>query len=1064
MKNKKKRKQSHPKKEQPISLKLRQALTLQNEGDLEKAASLYTEILKKEPNNRDALHLSGVIALHAQNFDKAKKMITQAIKVCPNISQFHINLGLAHASLLEYAQAEICYKNSIKIDPKNIEGWFQLGNICRLTGRKEESIPHYQTSLKLNPNHSETLNNIGNSFRETGKHKESIPYLTRGIESDPTIPELHNNLGNTYIDANQIDKALACFTTAIKLRPDFADPHNNIGYILQHQGKLNEALPYLNKALEITPHESAILHNIGNVYKDMGDFEKAIEIYREALALKPDFTNVHTNILFALNYAMKPNPRLMLEEAKKWNAIQAAHLGHKYEYKEQIGTDRPLRVGYISPDFFLHSVSFFFRPLLKGHDKTLFETFCYADVLRPDAMTNELQNYASHWRNTLGWSDEAVAQRINEDRIDILIDLAGHTAGNRLLVFARKPAPIQASWLGYPNTTGLTTIDYRISDNIADPQDTTDKFYTEKIVRLPHSFLCYSPPQEAPPVAPLPAQNNQHITFGSFNNITKITKEVVATWSAILQQVPNAILILKGIIFSEEESKDRFFKLFTDNGIGKERITLKPLTTSIEEHLATYNEIDIALDPFPYNGTTTTCEALWMGVPVITLGGEVHCARVSSSILHNCDLPELVTHSRDEYISKAIGLANDTSTLIRMRETMREKLTTSHLCNAKQFCTDMEDLLQTMRDTYNAQHTSNRENTMPAETKMDGLHLNQKGEHLFTEGRLAEAQAHFEKAIQADPGLSQSHNNLGVLFFHQNALQRSISCFQEALRINPTDESALDNLSTVLQEIKKTETTTLNSASDHCNTAEELQEEIAKFPFWYHKIDLPFGITTPGYAPISRDAYRIPADLSGKRVLDVGAWDGHWTFEALRRGAREVVAIDDFSDYLGSLEQEDRKAWQTFDFCKKQLGYTDEQCKRVDMSVYDLTIDTFGSFDVVFFFGTLYHLRHPLLALDKLAAVCTEEIYVESAILDDFSPYRGGLEHGYANNDMVMEFYPTSEYGDNDSNWFCPTLKCLVNLVAAAGFSNCEGWKLTPSPTEISHCRGFTRGVKQQTE
>jgi tRNA (mo5U34)-methyltransferase len=239
-----------------------------------------------------------------------------------------------------------------------------------------------------------------------------------------------------------------------------------------------------------------------------------------------------------------------------------------------------------------------------------------------------------------------------------------------------------------------------------------------------------------------------------------------------------------------------------------------------------------------------------------------------------------------------------------------------------------------------------------------------------------------------------------------------------------------------------------------------LEEQIAAQPYWYHKIELPGGVTTPGWAPLSREAYRVPADLTGKRVLDVGAWDGFWTFEALKRNASQVVAIDDFSDYLGTLETKDRKAWTNFDLCREAFGYPEERCQRIEMSTYDVSEEKLGLFDVVFFFGTLYHLRHPLLALDKLASVCQEEIYVESAILDDFSPYRGGLGKGYPDKQMVMEFYPGEEYGKNKTNWWAPTSVCLAHMVRSAGFDEVQGWKLTDKPTHLSQCRGFARGRK----
>lgn len=242
---------------------------------------------------------------------------------------------------------------------------------------------------------------------------------------------------------------------------------------------------------------------------------------------------------------------------------------------------------------------------------------------------------------------------------------------------------------------------------------------------------------------------------------------------------------------------------------------------------------------------------------------------------------------------------------------------------------------------------------------------------------------------------------------------------------------------------------------------EELLRKVQAMPFWYHKIELPYGIVTPGLAPIDPSAYRIPTDLTGKCILDVGSWDGYWTFEALKRGARKVVAIDDFSDYLGSLNRSDRKAWENFDLCRSALGYSEDKCKRIEMSVYDISEAELGIFDIVFFFGTIYHLRHPLLVLDKISTLCKHEIYIESAILDDYSPYRGGIGQGYPGQQMIMEFYPGNQYGNNETNWWAPTLFCLMGMTYAAGFKDVEGWKLVENPDRISLCRGFVKGMKE---
>lgn len=240
----------------------------------------------------------------------------------------------------------------------------------------------------------------------------------------------------------------------------------------------------------------------------------------------------------------------------------------------------------------------------------------------------------------------------------------------------------------------------------------------------------------------------------------------------------------------------------------------------------------------------------------------------------------------------------------------------------------------------------------------------------------------------------------------------------------------------------------------------DIEARVRAFPFWYHRIELPHGVVTPGWAPIDTAAYRLPDSLAGKRVLDVGAWDGYWTFEALKRGAREVVAVDDFSDFLGNLDESDRKAWATFDLCRELLGYDEDRCQRREMDVYEIDEQSLGRFDVVFLFGVIYHLRHPLLALDRISAICDQEIFVESAILNDYSPYRGGMGHGYPGGELVMEFYPDNQYGNNETNWWVPTLECLGHMVRVAGFDTVVGWKLAEDPESIAHCRGFVHGTK----
>ena len=360
-------------------------------------------------------------------------------------------------------------------------------------------------------------------------------------------------------------------------------------------------------------------------------------------------------------------------------------------HKNDRSSTRRLKIGYVSPDFRRHSVNYFIEPVLASHNHDNFEVFCYSDVLTPDNVTERLQGYSNQWRDIKGMRDEEVTKLIRQDRIDILLDLAGHSANNRLQVFARKPAPVQVSWIGYPNTTGLSNIDYRIVDSYTDPPGLTDPFCSEKLIRMPESFLCYLPDKGSPDVRDLPAMKTGYVTFGSFNYFPKMSKETVIVWSAILKEVPDSRLIIKTRTLADSGTRQYAMDMFIKNGIASERIDLLAMKTSFEEHLDTYNSIDIALDTFPYNGTTTTCEALWMGVPVVTFAGNVHASRVGNSLLTNTGLYELVANSFEEYISIALNLARNQNNLQTLRESLRDKMSHSPLADAKKFIVNLEN-------------------------------------------------------------------------------------------------------------------------------------------------------------------------------------------------------------------------------------------------------------------------------------------------------------------------------------------------------------------------------------
>jgi predicted O-linked N-acetylglucosamine transferase (SPINDLY family) len=421
----------------------------------------------------------------------------------------------------------------------------------------------------------------------------------------------------------------------------------------------------------------------------LGLTQEAEQCYYRALQIRPDYAKTYHALLIAANYH-SDDPERIMREHLAWGEHHRSLKPEENRFANPPDPQRRLRLGYVSPDFRTHSVAFFLEPLLAHHDPATVEVYAYAHVPRPDAVTERLKTRVQGWRDIHGLSDDQVADLIRQDRIDILVDLAGHTANNRLLVFARKPAPIQVTYLGYPNTTGLTAIDYRLTDALADPPGETERYHTETLIRLPHGFLCYQPPSHAPAVAPPPAAVNGYVTFGSFNNLAKVTPKVVEVWARILKAVEGARVVMKNKSFSDAATRERCHEQFIRHGIERERIALRDRLTALEDHLGLYHQIDLALDTFPYHGTTTTCEALWMGVPVITLAGHTHAARVGVSLLTRVGLPELIAQNEDDYVERAVALAQDLPRLTELRATLRQRMTQSPLCDAPAFTRNLE--------------------------------------------------------------------------------------------------------------------------------------------------------------------------------------------------------------------------------------------------------------------------------------------------------------------------------------------------------------------------------------
>ena len=430
-------------------------------------------------------------------------------------------------------------------------------------GLLEEALSFYQKAVKLNPNLDAAYNNMGAAQQALGRLEEAIFCFRTALKLRPDNAEAYCNLGNAYQSLGRFNDAIFCYKKTIERKPENPEAYNNMGAALKHLGRLEEAVNCHQKCLEAKPEEPMTYNNLGSAYKEQGRLEQAISCYRKACSLNPGYSVAHSNLILAMQYSANYGARDIFAESVLWaeqhvpaNIGQITHGGPQRHEKSR------LKIGYVSPDFREHSVSYFFLPLLGAHDRSRMEIFCYAEVKHTDAVTAKIKSLADHLYSTVGLSDEAVAQKIREDGIHILVDLAGHTSNNRLLVFARKPAPVQISWLGYPGTTGLTQMDYRLTDETADSEDEADQCHTETLIRLSNGFLCYGPPENCPPVTPLPSLKKGALTFGSFNNIAKLTEEVVALWSRILHRVPDSSLVLKSRQLTDGYTKDRYLNLF----------------------------------------------------------------------------------------------------------------------------------------------------------------------------------------------------------------------------------------------------------------------------------------------------------------------------------------------------------------------------------------------------------------------------------------------------------------------------------------------------------------------
>jgi predicted O-linked N-acetylglucosamine transferase (SPINDLY family) len=601
-----------------------------------------------------------------------------------------LQLAVQHHQSGKLADAERLYRLILQQDSANPDALHLLGVICGQSGRRGEGIGLIRKALEQKPGEMAFLGNLGRTLLDHGEVEEAIAVLRRAAAFSTAV-EVHNSLGNALRARGEKEEALAVFQRALKHHPRHAGTHYNIGNVLRDLGRMDEAIAAFGEALRIAPIFVEALNNLGNALKDAGRLDEALARFREVIRLRPHDAGFHSNILYTMQFHPGYAPAEQRAEFDAWESRHAAPLRREWSpHGNARDPQKRLRVGYVSPDFWQQAECYFVLPLLAGHDHDRFEIVCYSSGRQEDGVTERMKRCADRWVDVREEGDGPLADRIRADRIDILVDLTMHMSRNRLPLFARKPAPVQVTWLAYPGTTGLSAMDYRLTDALMDPPGTgREAWYSEASVALADCWCAYDPVTPTPEVWPLPALASGIVTFGSLNNFCKVNEGVLALWAAAMGVVPGSRLLM---LAPEGSARETVRKTLEARGIGRDRVHFEN-NMPRETYLRLYHEIDLGLDPFPYNGITTTCDSLWMGVPVLSRVGGLDArpaARAGLSLLTAAGVPEFACATGAEFVEKAQRFAGDLQALAQLRAGLRERMKAAVLMDGVGFARKVE--------------------------------------------------------------------------------------------------------------------------------------------------------------------------------------------------------------------------------------------------------------------------------------------------------------------------------------------------------------------------------------
>lgn len=715
-------KSRHEQPSPPLTIEqtLQQAIAKHQAGELNAAGQLYRAILASVAHHPDANHNLGVLAVQTGHVEAGLPHFKTALEANPQQGQYWLSYlaALIKAGRFENARQVLQQGRQFGLKGDQVDCLEQqlsaaeaakqpetgpLLQVAPSLAEEEAFIAafyagHYaaaeQQALAMTctyPSAAFGWKALGMLLKKTGRITESLMAKQKSVQLMPDDAEAHSNLGVTLQELGRLDEAEACYRQAIALKPDCTEAQSNLGNLLQVLGQLDEAEIRCRQAIALTPDYPAAHSNLGMVVQDLGRFDEAEACYRQAIALKPDYTDAYSNLLFLLNYVANKQSSSYLEEARSYGAMVSSWVKEKFAAWQCAPHPERLRIGLVSGDLRNHPVGYFMESILTGLDSARIELIAYPTRDSADELTVRIKPYCAAWKPLVGLSDEAAACLIHGDGVHILIDLAGHTAHNRLPLFAWKPAPVQVTWLGYFATTGVAEMDYLLGDPYNTPADEAGHF-TEAIWRLPETSLCFTPPDVTVEVGPLPALSAGYLTFGCFNNLTKMNDAVVELWAKVLQAVPQARLFLKAKQLDDAATCEQTLQRFSAQGISPDRLRLEGLSFRAD-YLQAYNHVDIALDPFPFPGGTTSAEGLWMGVPVLTRKGERFISHQGESILNNAGLPDWIAVDDNDYVTKAVQHAANLDALATLRAGLRRQVLVSPLFDASRFARNLETAL-----------------------------------------------------------------------------------------------------------------------------------------------------------------------------------------------------------------------------------------------------------------------------------------------------------------------------------------------------------------------------------